>query len=258
MEDQVTNTDQDLGGGNNLGWRAGLPDEFKEHDWAKAHGNVGDFFKDALESKTNHDSLKTKMEGALFKPSENATDEERSTFYNQMGRPEKPDGYQYEDAKWPEETPELIQDAFDKDREFYRDVFHEAGITQEQAKVLTSKGLERVKSLYEAGEKAKMDYQDKVKADLAKELGDGYDKFAELATRGYKKAGELAGIQDDFIKFMEDSRLGDNPMFLKVFSAIGKAMGEDTATGIESKGLEGDTRGKEGQIDYRGSMPEFY
>lgn len=220
---------QDPSGDNNLGWRAGLPDEFKEHDWAKAHGKVGDFFKDAVNVKTEHDALKTKMEGALFKPSDDATDEQRAEFYNKLGRPEKPDGYEFKQIEWPESVPDWLKESSEHELNEFKSVFHNLGLTQEQAQQLTERFLGNSLEQWNESQSAIQKKQEDAKSELQKAWGNDYDANIELAKRGAERAGELAGIKDDFIKFMEDSRLGDDPIFVKIFYGIGKAISEDSA-----------------------------
>ena len=216
------NQDQDQGG-NDLGWRAGLPDEFKENDWAKTHGKVGDFFKDALQVKTDHDSMKTKMEGAIFKPGENSTPEDRAAFHKALGVPEKSSDYDFTAADGVLHDPKMI--------EWAQGTFHKANLSKEQAGVISQAWdgfmTEMEKANTEAQAAAKADTDTKLKTDW----GSDYDKNRELASRAFAHFFEK---DEAFKAFLDETEVGDppvklgnHPVFLKGFHAIGLAMGED-------------------------------
>lgn len=86
MNDQVNNGDQ--GQNTSLGWRAALPDEFKEHEFVKNFQKPGDFVKAAIEIKTERDSLKSRLEESIPRLPKDASPEEVEVFYRSIGMPE--------------------------------------------------------------------------------------------------------------------------------------------------------------------------
>lgn len=66
---------------------------------------------------------------AIRVPGEKATDEERAAFLNKLGRPEKPDGYEF---KVPEKLPENLP--YDAERaKGFKQLAHDLGLTAAQA-----------------------------------------------------------------------------------------------------------------------------
>lgn len=220
-------------------WTAQLPDDLKGNEFLTQIPSIGELGKKVLD-------YHGKVENAVQLPGENASDEERATFYNKLGRPEKPEDYQFEGIEWPNvEDPLMatIKDAADRDLEDYRKVFHEIGLTAEQAKALHKKSFEMALARYEQAEKASTEMQEKVVASLKTEWGNDFDGNLTLAKRAFNKVGELAGVKDEFAKFMDDSKLGNNPLFVKVFHAMGKAMSDDTA--LDTDGTPGGVSDKD-------------
>ena len=206
-------------GGVTPAWTAQLPDDLKKNETLTGHKTIGELGKAYLD-------LHGKSANAVQLPGKDATDEDRATFYQRLGRPDKPDGYQFEEVK----LPEGLEYSKDIEKEF-RKVFHDHGLSNEQAANIHKSYMGMLVSEHKKLGDLSKQYQEKTIQTLKGEWKDDYSSNVELATRGIKKAGELAGVSEDLTKFMNDSRLGDHPLFLKVFHAIGKAISEDTALG---------------------------
>jgi len=89
MGDQVN---QD-GNQDQLGWRAALPDEWKNHDFVKTYQKPGDFVKSAFEIAQDRDGLKARLDNSIPKLTDQSTDAEKAAYYAAIGRPDKPEGY---------------------------------------------------------------------------------------------------------------------------------------------------------------------
>lgn len=228
-------------------WLAQLPDDLKGNaaltpfatlgDFAKAHvanvGRIAELDGKVKESDGKVTDLTKRLEGAVLVPGENATDAERAAFFGKIGRPETPDKYSI--AK-PADLPEGIPYSAEGEKAF-REQMHKLGVSDAHAKATWDWYWGMSKQGFEAHQKAE---SDKAKADqTATETalntlkgewkGDDFKVNSELATRAFKK---FAGDSIEANKLIAETKingvaLGDHPVFLKLFHAIAKAVGDD-------------------------------
>jgi hypothetical protein len=121
-------------------WEKHVPAELKEKPWMqdilKAENPTERFFKDFEGLQTK---LVQRVDGA---PKPDAPKEEWDKFYNALGRPETPDGYEFKDLELPEEDKpigEFIKAG--QSDEFIKDVkslLHSKGLTAKQAQELVN------------------------------------------------------------------------------------------------------------------------
>lgn len=243
-EGQVT-PQGDQGGDQSvsLGWRAGLPDEYKEHDWAKAHGKVGDFFKDALKVKSDHDTLKTKMESAIFKPGEKATDEEKVAFRKAMGAPDKADEYEFPqpEKEGMDNSPEMMNWA--------KSVFFRLGVPKDVAGELGKEWNSFIVGMVEAEDKIAQEEREtnekKFRSNFKSE--DEFKTGYELSKRFWNK---VTGT--NFDEVYKECEAWQVPLFMDFVFKVAKMTGEDTSPA----GKPGD-RGSKSDMIYDQS-PELY
>ena len=135
--------------------------------------------------------------------------ESRDSLYNQLGRPEQPNGYDFGDD--------------DGALDDYREFAHQAGLTQDQAEnvlnlysdISEDEEAQRIKSIEDLGLDSKINLQ--------KEWGKNYDGKIDMATRAFAQfsSPELKSI-------MNDTGLGNHPEMIRAFSKIGEMLGEDS------------------------------
>jgi len=146
---------------------------------------------------------------------------ELDQFYTKLGRPSDANGYE---LQVPEGQPTEFAD-------FAKTMFHEAGLTDRQAKVINEKWNDYVAG---QGESQVEQYQENLKqqdAALRKEWGEAYDDQIDKA----KSAAREFGLQENQIDAMEKALGFDGLM--KFMSNIGSKLGEDTfITGGNSNG----------------------
>lgn len=210
-------------------WVAQFSEDLKSNPaWTgmRTINDLGKSFLTMKERAAEADGLKEKLNGAIVKPGENATTEEMEAFYRSLGRPDKPTEYQFGDTQLPENLSSLrdYDDAF-------KTMFHQVGLNAAQANALHKGIIDMVLDQNNRNSELSGQHQQRAIDALKNEWKDAYGANIELAVRGMRKAGELAGVSDELTKFMNDSRLGDHPLLIKVFHAIGKAISEDTALG---------------------------
>jgi hypothetical protein len=249
MEGQV-NLEGNQGGqdeldGGSLGWRAALPDEFKNHDLVKNYTKPGDFVKDAVGFKTELDSAKTQLESAIFKPGDNATDEEKNAFYKALGVPEKPADYEFDKTEGLDNDPKMI--------DWARGVFKQANLTKEQGKLISTawngfvKGIQEQTAEAEKAETQKVETaRQEAETKLKTEWGAEFDKNIEFTKRGFKKFSD-----EEFDAFVDRTGIGNDPLFIKMIFKMGKAMGEDWSP----RGSDSLNKPKSSGFQY--NMPDF-
>ncbi len=203
------------------GWISGLPDEFKNHEYLKTFQKPGDFVKTALGFKSESEALKTKLGDAIFKPGENATDEEKTAYYKALGVPEKPTDYEFAKAEGIETDPKMV--------EWAQGLFKKANLTKEQGQLISAEWNGFVKGLTDAQVEANKAEEVKIEAarneaetKLKTEWGAEYDGNVEFVKRGFKKFSN-----EEFNAFVDRTGIGNDPGFIKFIYNVGKTMGED-------------------------------
>jgi len=209
MNDQVNNGDQ--GQNTSLGWRAALPDEFKEHEFVKNFQKPGDFVKAAIEIKTERDSLKSRLEESIPRLPKDASPEEVEVFYRSIGMPEKPDSYELPANG---ADPEMLRWA--------KTAFHRSRLTTDQAKTLAGEFNAYIKSLVEKHEAEQVKAREAVEKQLRAELGMRYEESLEHAKRFWK-----AHADSEFQQFVESTGLGNDPRLIRFVINVAKKFAED-------------------------------
>lgn len=198
------------------GWLAGLPADLRDNEAFKSHKTVGDFAKAHLDTAAKAKEYEVKLANSIPKLGENATPEERDKFFNSLGRPEKPEGYELEGG---DKAKEEILKPWKAD-------FHELGLTTTQAKGLKAKFDARLNKL-----------TDDYKADIAKqiattsatlktELGDKYDASVELASRLWKQWGKT---EVDFDKAFATETSANRVTMIRFLLNVAAKTGEDSS-----------------------------
>lgn len=239
-------------------WLAQLPDDLKANEILTSHATLGDFANAHIatvgrvseldgkvkESDGKVTDLTKRLENALFVPGEKATDAERASFYAKLGRPETADKYS---ITKPADLPEGIQYSPEVETAF-KQIAHESGLSDGQAGKLYGWYYGLVKAGYAQQAKAEKEATDAAVNALKDEWkGDSFKTNTELAARAFKKFG---GETPEIAKFIEETKvnglpLGNHPMFLKVFAAIGKVISEDSMNAGDRRGAGGETSDEE-------------
>lgn len=208
--DQVNpNGNQD----QNLGWRAALPSEWKEHDFVKAYQKPGDFVKSAYEIAQDRDALKTRVENSIPKITDKSTDAEKAAYYAAIGRPEKPDGYEF---KVSEGVP--IQEA---DVKWFQQAAHKLGIPKQQAELFFNDYAEKLKSDLKLIDKNIEQRQTESVNKLKTEWGGNYQANFDLAKKTAQKIGG-----DEVMKHLNETGIGNDPVMVQFFFKLGGMLSE--------------------------------
>lgn len=148
-----------------------------------------------------------KMEGMVAIPGEDATDEDKATFYSQLGRPEKPEDYPDVDFEGlpdeVKENSELLSELSKMNKEFC----HSIGLNTEQYKkateLSTKQFLTMVENFAASDEKAE---KESVEI-LTKEFG-GEESMKEALELGRRAIAHYDGEDSEIKSFLEETRLG--------------------------------------------------
>ena len=229
MEDQVT-PQGDQGNvtpdpNQSLGWRAGVATEFRDHEFLKDTQTSTDFVKRALGVLEEKKGLESKVAGAIFKPDDKATPEQREAYLTALGRPEKATEYAFPKTDGIERDPKFV--------EWAQNTFHKIGLPKEMGEQVAAQfdafTLEVVKANQAAVEKAKSEAETKLKT----ELGAEYPVAVELTKRfltKYAKPEDMA--------FLDESGMGNHPALIRMIVDFAKKTGEDV--GVPGASYKGD------------------
>ena len=199
-------------------WRASLPEDVRADPSLTDIKDVDNLAK----SYINGQKLIGKNRIAL--PDDKATDEEWSSFYSSIGRPEKSGAYQFGERP---ALPEGLEydEAFESN---FRDLSYKAGLSSAQAKAIYDGYHDYISKKSELEGKNQTTQTDEWVTSLKKEFGKAYDERIDLATRAVHAYGD-----DGLKKWLDDTGMGNNPMFVKLFAKIGEGVAEgrsDTAS----------------------------
>jgi hypothetical protein len=129
--------------------------------------------------------------------------------------PDTVDGYEFEKP----EGFNLDEDTYSK----FKTIAFENGVNQKQFTELMNLEISRDKAAAEAHTKAVADYQAETETALKTEWGDKYDQKLDAA-KNFLKHDAVA--DEDFSKFLEDTKFGDNPQVIRLFSRLSDLISE--------------------------------
>ncbi len=191
-------------------WTDGIAEENR--------GGVKDFTSvDALAK--GYGALYAKMGSQVKMPDDATTDEERSAFYQKLGRPEKADGYS---------RPELAEgEQFDE--AFLTEmaaVAHAEGISDKQFRSLIERYIAREGQVAEAKAASENAEADATQKQLHEEWAGNYDKNLEISKRALRELVP-ADMKDAFVELITEKNLDNNFLFIKAFHSVGSKMMDD-------------------------------
>jgi len=205
-----------------LGWRAGLPDNLKNHEAFVPHKTVGDLGTVHLEVAGKLKELEGQMakisETHIPKLPENPTKEQVEAFHQAIGRPAKPEEYEFPKDDGTEHSPEMISWA--------QKTFFEAGLSKQQGAMLGKQWNGFIKGMVEAeaadSEKQKVENEKAFRAEF--KTDDEYKAGYELTKRFWNKI-----TKTNFDEAYKEADAWQVPMFMRFIFLVAKATGEDTS-----------------------------
>lgn len=144
---------------------------------------------------------------------EHATEDDISAFYDKLGRPSREE-YKVEFGE------AGYNDEFQKG---FLDNAHKSGVMPKQAQEMFNYFQEQVDSASELHTTQTTQDTEQRMEELKTEWGNGYEKNLEVA-----KSAVNTLTDDKFKAFLDTSGLGNHPEMVKMFTAIGNQLNEDT------------------------------
>ncbi len=199
-------------------WRAAITDE-KARRFAER-------FNSPAEAAVSAFKARQQLSGSVRVPGRKASREDIAAFRRALGVPDRPEGYA---VALPEGLPGSVDlDEAGRARlDTYLKAMHEVGATPDVAQ----RGIDLYYGFLvegiEARERTAVKAREKANAELTREWGPDAKRNDECARRAFQTfGGERLAV------FLENAevdgvKLGDHPEMRRIFSAIGRTMGED-------------------------------
>jgi hypothetical protein len=192
-------------------WRTGLPTDLRAHP-ALQH------VKDIAGLAKEHVNLQGLIgRKGVIPPSDRDGPEHWDRFYNTLGRPPAPDGYEFK-------KPDGLSDYSDELASWFRQAAHKAGLPAKAASALHDAFVARA---MEGSRRAGIEHAEatqSIESELQAEWGSGYDRKLEMARRAARAYG------DERTLTALESKLGGAEL-VRMFARIGESAAEDTLAG---------------------------
>lgn len=193
-------------------WRATLPPELAtEKSLTK--------FTDLAALARGYIELERARSTALPTPNDQWTDKDWDDFYTRIGRPEKPEAYQF-----PGDLPEGIEPDSDLEA-WFRATAHQSGLTPRQANQLRQAFIkiqaERAATAAQTAAQAAAQREADI-TQLKTELGPEFDAAISAARAVVREFGG-----DDFAAYLRDTGLGNDTHLTRFLIKVGRALADD-------------------------------
>lgn len=204
------------------GWLKGIPKELAEDPSMKAIKDIPSLVKSHVHAQ--------KMIGRdkVVIPGKEATEDDFKEFFQKVGLPENADKYEIGTG----DRDDIDQD-FLKD---FKEAAYNANILPKQAEKLFNWYNEKMDTMIKSSqEQQENNFKEEIE-NLRKEWGEGFDKNVSVAKRAVKHFAD-----EDVMKYLEESGLGNDTKLIKLFNKIGESMMSEDTFKAEATGDFGKT-----------------
>lgn len=162
--------------------------------------------------------------------------------YTALGRPESPDNYE---VKRPEELPAGVE--YDEEGEkYFRQVAHSNGWSQKQFDNAYKSFFEHQAKVAASWQQHQAQAREAAEQALRREQGQAYDGFVGSARSVLQQYGD-----EDFIRFLNESGLGNDARLIRFVGKVGRDMGGD------AKLLDGQNGGQTSTADLEEKIAKY-
>lgn len=219
-QDETSSTNTAAEGGTNTHSDFSFPENWTEHlsEDIRSEKSLGHIKTINDLAKSYVHAQKSIGKDKIIVPDEFSGDEDWNALYDKLGRPSSPDKYDIrleEDSKLDEATVNDI-----------KGMAHKLGLNSKQAQQLISEMDSITATKLKESEEAYKQNFDKSVENLQKEWGKAFDKNLGNAQFVVRSFGD-----DNFVKFLDESGMGNNPEVIRFLSKIGNELGEDSIKG---------------------------
>ena len=214
-------------------WREQLPADLKTNEAFTSFDSLGDFGKGYLdvsgklkesEGKVkSHEgeitTLKGKLENSIAKLPDDASEEERKVYYEELGVPQDASEYEFPEGDGIKHDEKTVKWA--------RDTFHAAHLTKDQAKVIGQQWDQFIGGLVKADVEAIQKANEKADTQMKAELGTAYEGRVELAKRFLRKHLKDDAELNSILMDVPKQPLATDARFIRMILKFAAATGED-------------------------------
>lgn len=206
-------------------WIGQLPGDLQTNEAFTAHATLGDFAKSHLEVTGKLKEAEGKVttltgkigdleKNSIPKLAENATPEQREAFHKALGRPDKPEEYEFPEVNGQKNNPEVVA--------HFQKEFHRLGVPKDTAKELAVTYNNLIQGMVKADLEKRAAERTEAETKLKAELGDKYDASIEMVRRVWKKLSN-----SEFDAFVNETKIGNDPRLIRFMIEVAKKTGED-------------------------------
>lgn len=207
--------------GSGMDWRASLDDTLRSDPTLADIKDLNGLAKSYVHAQRMIGKDKIAI------PSETADPKEWDMFYERLGRPA--------DGNYKIDYQKIVPPGLDFDPsalEEFKGIFHKAGLTQKQAETIFKEYMGYVGNVHNSNLEGVSAQREQWVSDIRREFGRAFDERIDLAVRAVETFGGK-----ELVQWLDQTGLGDHPMFVKMFANIGMQMQESLATGGQSGGF---------------------
>jgi len=177
------------------------------------------------------------------------TDEEMRDVQSRLGMPDTAADYTYQDL--PEGLDEATTGLMGRDKEWFSEMAHEAGLSQAQAEKMFAAYASRTDEAFSSQQADAEVARDSAVNKITEEWGTSYDTNMEMAERTVMHLGG-----QELLDALVSSGAGNDPAVLNAFLKMGGMMREEI--GVDRSGNEAHTSGQiQDQISELSSNPAY-
>jgi len=198
-------------------WKSGYEPEVANHPSMASFKSHADVAKSWVNAQ--------KLIGAdkIIVPNDKTTDTEWNGIYSKLGRPEKADGYKFSELK-----PKNIGINADFQKKFSEKA-HALGLLPKQVDGMFSWYVNEVDGFEGESIAKRAEFRQTSEASLRNEWGNAFDSKMRAAQEAFNA---MSGGDEESAKLLTadiggGQKLGNHPVFLKIFAKIGESLGED-------------------------------
>ena len=213
-------------------WREALPEELRRDPALADYKDVAGLAKSHLHA------LKMIGRDKVPVPPPDAGREEWLAVTVRLGRPERPEDYEFQAPELPEGMP------YDRAmEEWFRRAAYDNGLLPWQARGLFAQWNDLMQGQWERSVREQEEERAMAADLLRREWGSDYERTLALAKKAYSQFGD-----EETTRMLAESGLGNDPRLVRMFANIAARVGEARLHGPAGSGLESGTGEVEKEI----------